>query len=293
VGCTASTPTQDPTPSIQPEASIAGLHNVHRLSDRIISGSSPEGDAGFASLKLLGVKTILSVDGATPDVTLAEKHGLRYVHVPIGYDGVPDGKAYLMARVVRDLPGPVYVHCHHGKHRGPAAAAAVRLCLDPAFTPEAAEAWLKQAGTDPKYRGLMGLPKALKRPTAAELDRVPAEFPPVAKVEDLTRMMVAVDERWEHLKAVQAAGWAVPRAHPDVDPPHEALQLRELYREAGRLPQTGKHGDEIRRWLGEAEAAAGDLEAALRASPVDAAKAKAAFEASRSLCARCHEKYRD
>ena len=88
-------------------------------------------------------------------------------------------------------------------------------------------------------------------------------------------------------------GWAVPKDHPDIDPAHEALQLRELYREAARLEATGKHGDEFRQWLIEAETNAAELETALRASPPDTAKAKAAFESSRSLCTRCHEKYRN
>ncbi|MGN6547279.1 MAG: hypothetical protein ACTHK7_19660, partial [Aureliella sp.] len=65
------------------------LHNVWRLSGRVLSGSEPEDDAGFAELVALGVKTIVSVDGIAPRVELAEKHGLRYVHIPIGYDGVP------------------------------------------------------------------------------------------------------------------------------------------------------------------------------------------------------------
>ena len=28
-----------------------------------------------------------------------------------------------LARAARTLPGPIFVHCHHGMHRGPAAAA--------------------------------------------------------------------------------------------------------------------------------------------------------------------------
>src|SRR5437764_11542837 len=71
----------------------AGLDNVFRISDRLCSGSSPEGDAGFASLKKLGVRTVLSVDGAAPDLERARRHGLRYVHLPIGYDSVPEEQA--------------------------------------------------------------------------------------------------------------------------------------------------------------------------------------------------------
>src|SRR5947209_839442 len=63
-----------------------GLHNVFRLTDKLYSGSSPDGDEGFASLQRLGVKTVISVDGARPDVERAHQFGMRYIHLPIGYD---------------------------------------------------------------------------------------------------------------------------------------------------------------------------------------------------------------
>src|SRR5690242_3938505 len=75
----------------------AGLHNVYRITDRLYSGSSPDGDEGFRSLQQLGIKTILSVDGARPDVALAHKYGMRYVHLPIGYDGMPRDQALRIA----------------------------------------------------------------------------------------------------------------------------------------------------------------------------------------------------
>src|SRR5205823_5218238 len=157
----------------------------------------PEGAAGFRSLRELGVKTVISVDGMTPEVELARREGLRYVHLPIGYDGVPREQALRIARAVRDLPGPVYLHCHHGKHRGPAAAAAAALCLDGAMTPEQAVAFLRQAGTDPHYAGLYETVESLRRPTADEWERVPAEFPESAKVSALAEFMVAIDQRWD------------------------------------------------------------------------------------------------
>jgi protein tyrosine phosphatase (PTP) superfamily phosphohydrolase (DUF442 family) len=287
-GCGAPTATParpSPTP-----VEVEGLHNVYRLSDRLYSGGGPEGDAGFAALQALGVKTVISVDGAAPDVATAERFGMRYLHVPVSYDGIPREKAWRMARAARDLPGPVYVHCHHGKHRGPAAAACVLLALDPSFTRDDAAAWLAQAGTDPRYRGLVELPRTLPRPSAADLDALPADFPAVVAVPDLTRLMVAIDARWDHLKAARAAGWKAPPAHPDIDPPHEALQLLELYREAGRLPDVTRRGEEFLQLLGESEQAAGELEKALRG---DVGAAQAAFERSQALCGRCHTKYRD
>src|SRR5436305_114465 len=104
-----------------------GLPHAFRVSDRLFSGGNPDGEAGFAALRALGVQTVISVDGARPDWETAGRHGLRYVHLPVGYDGIPRGRVLALAKAARDLPGPVYVHCHHGKHRGPAAVAAIML----------------------------------------------------------------------------------------------------------------------------------------------------------------------
>ena len=183
-GCQRGGPTTALSPPRLAPTSIqvAGLNNVYRLTDKLLSGSSPDGDEGFRSLQQLGVRTLISVDGARPDVELAHKHGLRYVHLPIGYDGVPEVQGQKVARAVRDLPGLVYLHCHHGKHRGPAAAAVARLCLDATCPAEAAVAWLRQAGTDPHYTGLYSTVEHFRRPAPGELDQVAADYPEVAQI---------------------------------------------------------------------------------------------------------------
>jgi cytochrome c556/protein tyrosine phosphatase (PTP) superfamily phosphohydrolase (DUF442 family) len=295
VGCPGRgpVPTSAPAPADPARVDAPGLPNVYRLTDRLYSGGSPDGDAGFASLQKLGIQTVISVDGARPDVERARKYGLRYAHLPIGYDGVPDEQALRIARAARDLPGPVYLHCHHGKHRGPAAAAVVRLCLDEGCTVEQAVAEMRRAGTDPRYAGLYAAPQTLRRPTPAELDRVPAEFPEVAAVAALAQVMVEIDERWDHLKQVRAAGWQAPANHPDLDPPHEALQLEEHYREASRRPEVGERSEEFRRWLTEAEEAAKELEGVLRPAPRDGDAVERAFRRAGEACSRCHAKYRD
>jgi protein tyrosine phosphatase (PTP) superfamily phosphohydrolase (DUF442 family) len=276
---------------------LPGLHNVFRVTDRLYSGSVPEGDAGFASLRKLGVRTVITADGARPDVDRARRFGLRYVHLPIGYDGVPRAQALRLARAVRDLPGPVYVHCHHGKHRGPAAAAAIHRCLDPTCDAEVAVAELRRAGTDPRYAGLYASVRSLRRPTTTELDRVSADFPEVAEVGGLVTAMVAVDERMENLKRARAAAWKVPSEHPDFDPPHEALLLAEHFREAARLPEVAGRSEEFHRHLADAEAGASRLEAALRPAngkeSVDTLAAEDAFKSVETACAACHERFRD
>jgi protein tyrosine phosphatase (PTP) superfamily phosphohydrolase (DUF442 family) len=280
-----------PSPADPVAVEAAGLHNVFRVSGRVFSGSSPDGPDGFASLRRLGVKTVISVDGAKPDVAAADAHGMRYVHLPIGYDGISADRAGQLAKAVRDLPGPVYIHCHHGKHRGPAACAAVQLTLDPTWTADRAERWMAAASTDAKYSGLVGIPHTLRRITADELDALPPDFPTRAAVADLVRVMVDVDARWDHLKEVKAAGWKSPSDHPDLDPPHEAVMLAELYREAARLGDATARGKEFLALLTEGETAADELAKALRAK--DTAGAAAAFGKSQSACTKCHERYRD
>lgn len=245
-----------------------GLHNVYRLMAGLYSGSSPDGPAGFASLRQLGVTTVISVDGAAPEVDVALKYGLRYVHLPIGYDGVPRDKGLAVAKAMRELPGPVYLHCHHGKHRGPAAAICGVLALDPAVTPDEAASWLKTAGTDPKYVGLIAVPHQFARPTAVELAKLPNDFPATAPVPALARLMVDIDARWDEIKTGDRA--------------HAAVRLAELYREAARLSDSGQRGAEFVSWLKEAESAADDL-----------AKPGKSLAVSQRMCYRCHERYRD
>src|SRR5262249_25055290 len=222
------------TASDQAGIKAPGLHNVYRITNKLLSGSSPDGDEGFRSLQKLGVRTVISVDGARPDVERAHKYGLRYVHLPIGYDGVPPEQSLRIARAVRDLPAQVYIHCHHGKHRGPAAAAVAHLCLDEKCTVATALEEMRRAGTDPHYAGLYASPQKLRRPTPRELDRVKADFPEISPVPAFAEVMVNIDTYWDHLKLVQQAGWKTPVDHADLDPAHEALQLLEQFREATR-----------------------------------------------------------
>jgi protein tyrosine phosphatase (PTP) superfamily phosphohydrolase (DUF442 family) len=300
VACQSRTSTSDKNAEVGPAVQnpgpleLAGLHNVYRITDSLFSGSSPEGDKGLRSLKELGIKTIISVDGAKPDVDRAKKYGLRYVHLPFGYDGIPRQRVLELAKAVRDLPGPFYIHCHHGKHRGPAAAAAVHLCIDKNCSVEQALAEMKRAGTDPHYTGLYAVPKNLVRPSPKDLDLLHADF---AKVPDLAQLMVEIDARWENLKLIRTSGWKTPSDHDDLDPPHEALQLVEHYREARRLEQIKKRPEEFRHWLGDAEENATALERVLRlgkeSGNVDQSVTEDAYRKSGASCGQCHAKYRD
>src|SRR5262245_57937781 len=285
----------DPEHPNQPTETVPiagdGLPHAFRVSDRIYSGGNPDGEAGFAELERLGVKTIISVDGVRPDVDRATRHGIRYIHLPVGYDGIPRERVLELTKAAETCEGPIYVHCHHGKHRGPAAVAAIMICLDPSWDADRALAWLAQAGTEPRYVGLWKLPRSLVRPTAAEIENIPADFPSVAQVGDLARLMVDVDATFDHLKLAKGAGWMTPNGHADIDPVHEALMLFEQFREAARLDPARKRGSEFIGELNRAEAGARELESSLRHRNQE--RATKALERSAAACTACHERFRD
>jgi protein tyrosine phosphatase (PTP) superfamily phosphohydrolase (DUF442 family) len=285
------------TPPCDAKIEVPGLHNVYRITDQLFSGSSPEGEAGFRSLKELGIKTIISVDGARPEIATARKFDLRYAHIPFGYDGIPRDQVLRLAKAVQELPRPVYIHCHHGKHRGPTAAAAVHLCLDPKCSVGQALDEMRRAGTDPHYTGLYAVPRNLVRPTHDDLAQVKGDFPEVAEVPSLAQIMVEIDSRLENVKLIRANGWEVPTDHPDLDPPHETLQLAEHFREANRLKEVTKRPTQFRQWLAESERQVTTLEHVLRigqnSGKLDKQAADETFKQIKSSCIQCHAKYRD
>jgi protein tyrosine phosphatase (PTP) superfamily phosphohydrolase (DUF442 family) len=281
---------------------IAGdvLQNAHRLTDKVIAGAAPEGDAAFQRLRELGVRTIITVDGAAPDVETARRHGLRYVHLPIGYDDVSPEEGLAIAKAIDELPGPIYVHCHHGKHRS-AAAVAVACVVNGRLKPAQAESVLKTFGTGENYKGLWASALAARPVEKRVLDAVKVDYVETAKVPPMAEAMVAIDQTLDRLKLAAASGWRTPAGHPDVDPPHEALQLTEKLRELGRTDDVRRdRPDPFRDLLGHGEAEAQSLQDALAAwSKQGHAVARppatldAALKSVTSSCAACHKAYRD
>jgi protein tyrosine phosphatase (PTP) superfamily phosphohydrolase (DUF442 family) len=274
---------------------VEGLHNVFRVTAQLYSGSAPEDVKAFAALAKLGIKTIISVDGAQPNVAAATKEGLRYVHIPIGYNGVPRERVLQLAKSMKRLPGPFYIHCHHGKHRGPTAAAVAHLCADEQCTVADALKLLQRAGTDPAYKGLFESVAKLTRPKESEwrsATLVESERPA-----DFTQAMVAIDHHFDRLKLVRQAGWQTPKDHPDVDPPHEALQLLEQFQELRRQPTMRKKPTDFQNWLRDAADEARVLEKLLRQAKqerkIDAQAIAASFTRVAKVCTACHAKYRD
>ena len=194
-----------------------GIENFFQLSDRFYSGSAPEGDEAFAELKKLGVKTIITVDGAKPDVETAHHFGIRYVHLPIGYDGVPTNQAIRIVKAAETLPGPIYIHCHHGMHRGPAGAAVVCMAAE-GWSAEEADSWLRVAGTATNYAGLYKSVEQFHVPTAEALKKVSANFPEQSEVSPLADVMIQIDGRLDNLKLIKKAGYRARLPIPTLAP---------------------------------------------------------------------------
>ncbi len=297
ISASCLSPHADETPAAAPtqraalaRIEIPGIHNAFQVTDRVYSGSHPEGDEAFAALAKLGIKTIISVDGSKPDVEAARKHGLHYVHLPFGYDGVPTNRIVELAKAGTTQPGPFFVHCHHGLHRGPTAAAII--CESTAgWTTNRAAAWMREAGTAADYAGLYRSAITMQKPTFAQLDAI-TDLPEVARTSSLVEAMVAIDGHFSALKQSQKAGWQAPPGHADISPTHEATLLWEQFRELTRTDDTAKRTQDYRALLTEAEQATDALRKLLR-EPTDTIAIDVAFKKTGRQCAACHTKYRN
>jgi protein tyrosine phosphatase (PTP) superfamily phosphohydrolase (DUF442 family) len=273
------------------------LHNVFKVHDKVLSGGQPHGEPGFKTLQKLGVKTVISVDGAKPDLDLAGNYGMKYVHLPHGYDGVPEERAQELAKAVRELDGVIFIHCHHGKHRSPAAAAVA--CVAAGFiAPQAALGLLEAAGTSGSYRGLYQSAAEARKLDQKLLEALEAEFPEVAEVPAMADAMVEIERRLDHLKQIAANNWRPLPNHPDLAPAHEALMLREHFTELLRLDEVQEQSKRFQELMKEGEQRAQALEDLYRSweveKPADVAKKlHAALEAVNQNCAACHKQFRD
>lgn len=287
-----------PAPGSLPQPlRLPGIDNAFQASSRVYSGSQPEGDEAFAALQKLGIGTLISVDGTKPEVERAARFGLRYVHLPHGYDGISSNTAVRLAKAAATVEGPIFVHCHHGQHRGPAAVGVI--CQATAgWTPDDAVAFMKRAGTAADYPGLYRANTDFHVPTLTDLARVPADFSSRVDVSDLVNAMVELDHRWDHLKAIQQAGWRIPAQQPDLLPANEAKLLAEAYRELQRTPEVQTKSADFLAALRTAETQADALHTVLKSAGDSLTgsaltRLEAQFREAGQSCTGCHRQFRN
>jgi protein tyrosine phosphatase (PTP) superfamily phosphohydrolase (DUF442 family) len=285
--------------SIQQRAAFVHSLNTKHLSNtiqvmpEIISGALPEQEASFSELRELGVKTIISVDGMRPNVPMAKKFGMRYVHLPNGYDGIPPDRVLELAKAIRDLPKPIYVHCHHGKHRSPAAVAAACRTLGLITHTQALDT-LKLAGTNPGFQGLFESVRQSQPAADSVLDSLKVEFQETSPVPPMAEMMVSVDLAMSELIAARKQNW--PKWDKSAT---DALMLKEHMVELGRLEDSQARGNEFQQLLSESILLSGSLESELRraydghATADSGTKSSSLLARVESNCVRCHEQFRN
>ncbi len=274
------------------------LPNLVRIHEKVMSGGLPEGDAAFEELRQRGVQTIISVDGRKPDVAAAAKHGLRYVHLPHGYGGIPAARALELAKAVRDLPGQIYIHCHHGRHRSPAAASVACVAAGLIPVAEASEI-LRIAGTNQKYLGLIRAANHAQVITSTELDQVDVQFQETIDMPPMTAAMLEIEQAHDLLRRSAEVRWRPADVRSNCQPAHQALMLREHFAELLRTDQVQRATANFQRLLRQSEQAATELEQMLLAwqasgGTEDSAKLIDVQLALISTnCQRCHEQFRD
>lgn len=285
----AATPPRAPQLATDATGEPVGLEHFKKWSDELAQGGEPVGERALENLAALGFKTVISVDGAAPPVELAAKWGLRYVHVPIGYDGIEPRAALEIVKAVEVSDGPVYVHCHHGLHRGPAAAAIARIGVE-GVDSATAVAGLEASGC--KYEGLFRDVGAFAKPSAAELAAIPADLPSVRVPKGLVQSMSYIDRRWDFVNMGSKAKWGALAEHPDIDVAHEVGMIENSFRTLiGEEPKKAQPDARFLGYLREAQSAASELEAAIRASAAE--QADRSFARLKKSCEACHADYRN
>ena len=249
-----------------------------RVTDRIYCGGEP---AGFEALAAQGFTAVVSVDGIPPDVAAARRAGLRYVHIPMGYDGVHDHARLSLARLVQELDGPMYIHCHHGHHRAPVAAAVAGILAGELDHARGLEL-LRRAGTSPDFVGLWHAVETCERPARG------THLPELVETADLAstaEVMAKIDWAWAKLRMTRDVGWT------KAQQPHEqAVLLREGFREF-RRSLADDLGDDFTRRLADAEQLAQQLGVAVETQ--DWRRANDAVVSLSASCADCHSRFRD
>ncbi len=264
------------------------IHNLHQLSDGLYSGGEPPTKEHYEQLSKLGIRTVISVDAIAPDPKLAASHGIRIVHLPIGYDGIDDQRAVELAAAIDTLEHPMFVHCHHGKHRGPAAltVGAIGAGL---INNDQAERYMQTTGTSSKYPGLWEAARRAHPFNAESLKNVP-ELPARAPVSDFVDAMGQVDRLHDRLWSMAKDDWKTPEDHPDLSATAVSGQIHDLLRAMLDDEIVHQEGAGMRSMMITSIEAAAQTERA-----IDDGRFSDALDALTNLnqsCTDCHDQYR-
>ena len=110
---------------------LPGLSNVGRIAPGVYRGAQPGAD-GYATLKKMGIRTVIDFRTTENDKQQVEKAGMRSISVPIemSRDGLREKVDRVVALMADPANQPVFIHCRHGQDRTGIVSAAYRMKVE-------------------------------------------------------------------------------------------------------------------------------------------------------------------
>lgn len=263
------------------------------IPNRLYTGPEPQSST-WEKLKKMEIKTVISVDGIRPDTETAEKNGINYIHLPIGYDGINEERHQQLASALKHSEGPIFLHCHHGKHRGPAAAAIAALS-NGEISQEKALSYLEAQKTSHDYEGLWDAVRKAK-----PLQDVPkVEFASYIQPGDLADAMAKLDRSWERVQMFRKQNWSETlKHHPDLVLQNELLMILEYLKESERLGEpsdelTESEAKELKSSYQKSTKAFEQFHLLSQQKASEPTALEEAYQSVRSSCKSCHANFRN
>ena len=150
---------------------LPGLSNVGRVAPGVLRGAQPA-PGGYATLKALGIRTVINLRSRHGEKASVEAEGMRYLEIPIRVTDYVDDRAVRRAvAALRDPSNlPAFVHCAYGKDRTGVVVAVYRMEAE-RWTREAAEAEMWAFGFNGVWRHLLSYVRRYPPGEAASMGR--------------------------------------------------------------------------------------------------------------------------
>lgn len=152
---------------------LTGLSNVGRVTPAVLRGAQPA-PGGYATLKGLGIRTVINLRSRHGEKEPVEAEGMRYLEIPIRVtDRVDDRAVRRAVAALRDPSNlPAFVHCAYGKDRTGVVVAVYRMEAE-GWSREAAEGEMRWFGFNDIWQHLLSYVRRYPPGEAASVERRP------------------------------------------------------------------------------------------------------------------------